>query len=145
MILIPRLSIQLAGRPLPPTHFPTGEEHCIRLHSLDRLLFLGLLVQKLSFRPIGKIKIMIYFIGSAVAIRCTIPSGAGEQSRVSFSIDDGPARIISQETSSSSQWRHVFWDSGMLEMGPHLLVITNLVDNVSLHLDSIDYEPETLL
>jgi hypothetical protein len=143
MTLIPGSSIQLAGRPSPPIHFPTGEEHCIRLHSLDHSLYSGLLVQKLPFRPIGKI--MIYFIGSAVAIRCTIPSGAGEQSRVSFSIDDGPARIISQETSSSSQWRHVFWDSGTLEIGPHLLVITNLVDSVSLHLDSIDYEPETLL
>ena len=83
-------------------------------------------------------------LGSAVAIRCTIPSGTGEQSRVSFSIDDGPARIISQETSPSSQWQHVFWDSGTLEMGPHVLLITNLMDGVGLHLDSIDYEPETL-
>ena len=142
MILIPASSIQLAGRRPPRTHFQTGRERFILLHSLERSLFLGLLVQQVPFRPIGRM--MILFIGSAIAIRCTIQSAAGEQSKVSFSIDDGPARIISQETGPSSQWQQVFWDSGTLEMGPHVLLITNLMDGVSLHLDGIDYEPETL-
>jgi len=84
-------------------------------------------------------------IGSAVAIRCNIPSGAGEKSIASLTIDNEPAAIIFHETTSSPQLQCVFWDSGPLKMGSHLLVITNLADGVSLRLDSIDYEPEALL
>ena len=133
MILIPRSSIQLAGKASPQTHFPTGEECCIQLCSLDCLLLLDLQVQQLPFHLIDKI--MIYFIGSAVAIQCIIPSGFREQSRVSFSINNGLARIIYQESSSSPQWQHVFWDSGLLEMGPHLLLITNLINGTSIALN----------
>ncbi|KDR76565.1 hypothetical protein GALMADRAFT_210516 [Galerina marginata CBS 339.88] len=76
-------------------------------------------------------------IGSWARVRFT---GSGSLSKASFSLDNGPAIPQSHVTTPPVQWQTVFWDSGPLPFGSHLVVITNTGNDAYFRLDHIDYD-----
>ncbi|KAF8154584.1 hypothetical protein B0H34DRAFT_799352 [Crassisporium funariophilum] len=83
----------------------------------------------------------VRFTGSRVAVICILPTGNGERSMATFSIDNGPPVAISHQTTPPVQFQVEFWNSGPLAMGSHLLVITNAGTENYFRLDRIDYDP----
>ncbi|PPQ93868.1 hypothetical protein CVT25_013577 [Psilocybe cyanescens] len=85
----------------------------------------------------------VRFTGTRVAFVCTIPTGDGQLSQASFSVDNGPAVRVTHATTPPVQWQTTFWDSGPLPYGSHLIVMTNVGNTAYLRLDRIDYDPTT--
>ncbi|KAJ3505726.1 hypothetical protein NLJ89_g7267 [Agrocybe chaxingu] len=83
----------------------------------------------------------VRFTGSVVAVICTIPTGDGRPVSANFAIDDGRPTFVSHASTPPVQFEKIFWDSGPLPMGNHLLTITHAGPDMYLRVNRIDYDP----
>ncbi|KAJ3505497.1 hypothetical protein NLJ89_g7387 [Agrocybe chaxingu] len=83
----------------------------------------------------------VRFTGSIVAVICTIPTGDGRHVSANFTIDNDPPIFVSHASTPPVQFEKIFWDSGPLPIGNHLLTITHAGPGMYLRVDRVDYDP----
>jgi len=118
----------------------TGTEPCTPQITLDQLPAFVSLVSGLF--SINQTMWLTTHGGSRVAVICTIPAGRGDQSVAQFSLDGhGRFYLVSHPTSREVRRRIVFWDSGPLPFGQHVLTIMNMGREAEFRLNRIDFDP----
>ncbi|TFK36099.1 hypothetical protein BDQ12DRAFT_737185 [Crucibulum laeve] len=83
------------------------------------------------------------FVGTSVAVYGTLPDNKlyGGAIVSTYSLDGGPEKTFSGQTTSVNQYRQQFFRSGTISAGEHKLVIKNVNKDSWYFLDYIEYQP----